>query len=227
MRYVVVLLALFAPPVRAEPTGGSVTGKVIVNEKGKALASVTYTYVYLEPLSPKRSIDVGRAAVIRQEDKHFVPRVVMIPKGGSVVFTNADKEEHNVFGPDPYFDIGRYNRDLKGKSHEFTVEGEHKIYCDIHPQMWARVKVVRSNWFAETAADGTFKLENVPPGTYKLIAWRPSAKPDEPSKRVTVADGKVTKVSDLHLTKGTPTEHVRKDGTKYPAYSGGGDETEE
>ena len=43
--------------------------------------------------------------------------------------------------------------------------------CNIHPWMKAYIAVFAHPYFAVTAADGSFDLKNVPPGTYTLVAW--------------------------------------------------------
>jgi hypothetical protein len=50
---------------------------------------------------------------------------------------------------------------------------------------------VDNPYFAFSADDGTFTIEDVPPGTYRLIAWHPKFK--EKKQQVTVGpNGKVT-----------------------------------
>ena len=46
-----------------------------------------------------------------------------------------------------------------------------KVKCDIHPWMNAYVAVVEHPYFAVTGEDGSFKLENLPPGSYTIEAW--------------------------------------------------------
>ena len=46
------------------------------------------------------------------------------------------------------------------------------VKCDVHPWMRAWVGVFDHPWFAVTSADGAFRLANVAPGSYTLIAWQ-------------------------------------------------------
>ena len=40
--------------------------------------------------------------------------------------------------------LGRYGPNKKGRSHKFEDAEEFDIFCDIHPEMWAKVKSVDS-----------------------------------------------------------------------------------
>ena len=46
-----------------------------------------------------------------------------------------------------------------------------RFKCDVHGWMAAYVGVVAHPYFAVTGADGSFKLDGVPPGTYTVEAW--------------------------------------------------------
>jgi len=45
-----------------------------------------------------------------------------------------------------------------------------RFKCDVHPWMFAYVCVVDHPYFSVSGEDGTFKIENVPPGKYTLEA---------------------------------------------------------
>ena len=42
------------------------------------------------------------------------------------------------------------------------------IGCDVHPWMRAYVSVVAHPYFAVTRSDGTFEINDVPPGDYEI-----------------------------------------------------------
>jgi hypothetical protein len=48
-----------------------------------------------------------------------------------------------------------------------------KLECDQHNHMQNYFYRVENPYFAFSAADGTYEISDVPPGTYKLIAWHP------------------------------------------------------
>ena len=222
----IALLPLLGGADKPAPVGGSITGSVIAVKDGKPV-TIDDVYVYLQPVG-RRSKDIPGTNVrktIHQKavngSKAFEPHVVVIPVGGEVAFPNDDKEDHNVFSPtDPPFDLGRYNTDKKGKVHKFEDADEFDIFCDIHPQMWAKVKVVDSPYIAQVV-DGKFAFAAIPPGTYKVVAWATSSAEVKSDKIVVSAGGTTALATALHLQVVVRSGcHDRKDGTPYDAKYG-------
>ena len=90
-----------------------------------------------------------------------------ITAGTTVEFTNSDDIQHNVFSPSAAagkFDLGAYGPGAK-RSVTLNEPGEVVVLCNIHMEMEARIVVVRDPYFALTAADGTYRIPAVPPGT--------------------------------------------------------------
>ena len=214
--------ALFAHDARSEATGGTVTGTVKVLDNGKP-AKRDEVYVYLEQTKPRRQRpkDSPPSREIRQEKEQFSPHVLVVPVGTTVMFPNYDRQEHNVFSPTDLeqFDLGRYNTNHSGKAHQFDSPHDVEIYCDIHKQMWARVKVVDADprFIAKVDANGAFSFAGVPPATYKLHAWTFDS--EEVIERIEVADGATVAAHEAHLQLGKTPTHLRKDGSAYPIYT--------
>ncbi len=219
---VALLLALVASDARSTTAGGTVTGKVVLVGDRKE-RSIEESWVYLEPEHGARHVAhaTPEARQIRQEGRKFVPHVLVVPVGSTVAFPNYDREEHNVFSPtDPpgLPDLGRYNTDHKGKSWTLDDAYEIAIYCDIHKEMTAYVKVVDVDpaLIAKVGADGRFSIAGVPAGTYNIHAWTYASK--DVQDTVTVVDGQVVAAPELHIQLGTITTHFRRDGSSYPLY---------
>jgi len=216
LRYLPLLLLLGAGPA---PATGTVTGTVVAVKSGKPVKA-EYLYVYLQPVKPPRYPGHGKTFQIHQKNKQFVPHVLVVPSGSVVEFPNDDDAEtHNVFspnGPPTQFDLGRKNKSDKPASREFDDPGEVELFCDIHQEMWAKVKVVDTPYVAD-AHDGTFTITGVAPGTYKVIAWAPSsAEVVSPDKQITVTAGQTVTAKQIHLQLSPPdTAHMRKDGKPY------------
>ena len=222
--HLVALMPLLVAADNTAPRGGSITGSVVAVKDGKPTKPADI-YVYLEKVGRggKKTQLPGKGVrrEIHQKGEAFDPHIVVIPVGAEVAFPNDDKQEHNVFSPtDPPFDLGRYNTDKKGKTHVFEDADEFDIYCDIHPQMWATVKVVDSPYIAKVE-DGKFSFANVPPGTYKVIAWTRNSAEVKSEKVAVSAGGSVSLSSALHLQVTVRSGcHDRKDGTPYDAKYG-------
>jgi plastocyanin len=213
---------VFARDASSETRAGNVTGHVLVFEDGKP-AKRDEVWVYLEAVSPRRrsGSTTPPAREIRQVKERFVPHALVVPVGTTVAFPNWDHQEHNVFSPtDPpgQFDLGRYNEDHKGKAHTFEDPAEMQIYCDIHKNMSAFVKVVETDehWIAKVGVDGNYAISDVPPGTYKVHVWTYAS--SEVIKSVAVASDQSVTAAEAHVTLGKIPSHLRKDGSQYTIY---------
>lgn len=117
------------------------------------------------------SLPVTRVA-ISQRDESFDPRVAVITRGSTVDFPNFDAYFHNVFSLSrgARFDLGRYPGG-ESRSRTFTRAGLVKVYCHFHSGMSATIVVFDHPYYAVPSADGSFVLEDVPAGRYRLSAW--------------------------------------------------------
>ena len=173
-------LALASLPATAF-AGGSITGKVTATPP-KFLAE---TVVYLKDAPPAKE---HKTETMDQKNMEFLPHVLAISVGDTVDFLNHDKVAHNVFTPDQGgYNLGTFKTDEKA-SHTFDKPGAYSQLCSIHPEMLGYVYVSPSPYHAVVDAKGAFKIENVPPGTYKISVWNPKLKAADQS--VTVTEGK-------------------------------------
>jgi plastocyanin len=144
--------------------------------------------VYLET-APRAAFDHRDEprAKLDQRNEAFVPHVLAIVAGTTVDFPNNDKTYHNVFSLSSAkpFDLGRYAVG-RSKSIRFDRPGIVRVFCDIHSHMSAFILVFAHRHFAITDDEGRYRIDNVPPGTYTVVAWNESA-PTE-SRRVVVGD---------------------------------------
>jgi plastocyanin len=153
-----------------------------------------------DPTDRRRSVvyleTAPRAAFDQREEQHprldqrnetFVPHVLAIVAGTTVDFPNNDETYHNVFSLSSTkpFDLGRYAAG-RSKSVKFDRPGIVRVFCDIHSHMSAFILVFAHRHFAVTDDEGRYRLDNVPPGQYNVIAWNEST-PSE-SRRVVVPE---------------------------------------
>ena len=110
--------------------------------------------------------------MMTQTDNAFVPSILVVPVGSRVSFPNGDPFFHNVFSYSSAkrFDLGRFP---KGQSTQvlFDEAGIVNVYCEVHPFMRAAVVVVENPLHAIVTDDGTFAIDDVPPGDYTLVVW--------------------------------------------------------
>ena len=201
-----LLLSEAGAPMRAAARTGSITGRVDlrrppapasrrpgVAELGSPAVSLSaerqMSVVYLEtaPRGAFAENEPGRA-VMDQRNETFVPHVLAITTGTTVTFPNSDRIYHNVFSLSKTkpFDLGRYAVG-RSKSLRFDRPGIVRVFCDIHSHMSAFILVFSHPFFAVTDGSGRYRIEDVPPGTYTLVAWNEGVTSE--SRQVTVADG--------------------------------------
>ncbi len=194
---------------------GTVSGTVIVLDDGAPKADRSGIVVYLENV-PGAAAPAGKKE-IHQKNLAFTPGLMVIVKGTTVEFPNDDKVFHNVFSVSKAarFDLGLY-KSGESKSVTFREPGVVDVYCNIHPQMVTKIKVVDNAFYAITGADGSFKIKNVPVGTYPAVAWFPRG--NETRLSVSVTAGGVASFSPTVSESASHERHLRKDGTPYGRY---------
>jgi plastocyanin len=111
-------------------------------------------------------------AVMDQHNETFLPHILPITIGTRVDFPNSDPFYHNVFSLSKAarFDLGRYAAG-RSQSVRFDQPGIVRVFCDIHSHMSAFILVFSHPFYAITDAEGRYRIPNVPPGSYHLIAW--------------------------------------------------------
>jgi plastocyanin len=128
-------------------------------------------------LTPPPNARWSAAPAVQTDQKQcvFVPRVVVVPAGGTVEFLNSDRLLHNLHSASA--DNPTFNRTQpKGRTIPLAFRRPEtiRIDCDLHPWMRAWVVVAEHPFYAVTNDRGEFALENVPPGTYTLQVWHES-----------------------------------------------------
>lgn len=162
--------------VMAAQQGATLVGKVTLIDRGDQEAEdLAQAVIWVDSASTE--VPPPARADMATQDKQFVPRVVVIAVGSTVTFPNHDGFKHNVFSLSEArsFDLGLYGRG-EGKSVEFPQAGVIRVYCNVHASMSGFIVVTDSPWFAQAAADGTFLIKDVPPGSYRLHAWHERAR---------------------------------------------------
>jgi len=175
--------------IKKRLTKHSVTAAVSVYQRGTAVElgkdtqqdpiafEQSRVVVYLEGAGPAGAASVpSETAEIRQEDRRFVPDLVVVPVGATVSFPNMDPIFHNIYSlsKPKSFDLGAYD---KGQTRKvaFPKPGIVEIYCHLHPNMAATVLVTPNRWYARPDKTGQYRNADVPPGEYTVVAWHKSA----------------------------------------------------
>ncbi len=151
--------------------GEALLGRVRVRTvDGQPRDDAHHVVVFLEGV--QRPASAAARGKIVQQDKAFVPDLLVVTAGTTVEFPNLDAVFHNVFSlaMQQPFDLGMYGRG-ETRAVAFTQPGLVKIYCNIHPEMVAHVLVLRGPDAAIAAPSGFFALVDLPPGEFMLRTW--------------------------------------------------------
>jgi plastocyanin len=208
------ILAGTASMAAAEPTG-RVSGKVMVTEAdGKPATGVDVIVYVVGPAATPAEAGKPVKTTIKQEGRRFIPDLVGITVNDSVDFPNFDNYMHNVFSQSPgrKFDLGSMKKGDDAKSKQFSQAGVIDVYCNIHPEMAATILVLPNHWHTKAKPDGSFSIDNVPVGNWKVFAYaRRATKPASADVKVGGGDAPI----QLSLQRGAEADHLNKYGEKY------------
>ena len=182
-----VELRRVAPPAERRPTVADFGTPAPALDISDRLKSV----VYLDsaPRGAFEQVETPRA-VMDQRGERFVPHVLAITTGTIVDFPNSDRIYHNVFSLSKtrQFDLGRYAVG-HSKPVRFDRAGVVRVFCDIHSHMNAFILVFSHPFYSLTDNEGRYRIDNVPPGAYNVIAWNEGLSSE--ARPVIVPDGGV------------------------------------
>lgn len=103
----------------------------------------------------------------------FEPHV-MVMAPGQLDVHNGDPVLHNThgyYGKNTAFNVALPIQDGK-VTRPLRRPGVVRVDCDAHGWMEGWILVVDNPYYAQTGADGTFKIGDVPPGKYTLEVWQ-------------------------------------------------------
>jgi hypothetical protein len=159
----------------------------VVNKDNKG---VRWTFVWLD-LSPEAKAAKQKLPVhptlaeikvknveIDQPHCQFIPHVVALREGQSLVAKNSAPVNHNVKWTGSQKNPGGNVILPPGKSHTITDLMADRfpvnLECNIHPWMKGVVRIFDHPYFAVTDADGKFEIKDAPAGNYQLVIWHDS-----------------------------------------------------
>ena len=161
---------------------GTISGKV----SGVSGESV----VYVDTIAGKTFPAPTTSPVVDQKGLLFQPHITAVQVGTTVEFLNSDSVAHNVFWTSVSgnkklgHNLGTWPKGEK-RPFKFDNPGAVPLLCNVHPEMAGYVVVSPTPYFAVTDKSGEYKIENVPDGSYTVVAWHEGAK--NSSKPVTVS----------------------------------------
>lgn len=193
MKYKAMIFVALTTSFCAAAWAGDIEGKVS-GMKG-------HSVVYVDAIAGKTFPAPKEHPVMDQKGLVFAPHIMVVQQGTTIEFLNSDNVQHNVFWTAINGDkkaghnLGTWPKGEK-RPYTFDKPGAVPLLCNVHPEMAAYVIVSPTPYFAETDDSGSYKIKDVPDGSYTVVAWHEGAK--NQSKPVTVSgSGK----ADFTLTK--------------------------
>jgi plastocyanin len=161
-------LIVLLPIASLVAQGGDITGKV---SGGKGVS-----VVYVEAIPGKTFPLPAKPFEMDQKSLLFQPHLLVAPVGATVEFLNSDKVAHNIFWPAISgnkklgHNLGTWPTGEK-RAFKFDTPGIVPLLCNVHPEMSGFVIVTPTPFYAETDASGSYKIADVPNGSYSVTAW--------------------------------------------------------
>ena len=128
--------------------------------------------IYLENMDSQPSYAVPEMnPVMDQINLRFTPHVLPVLAGSTIDFPNSDETRHNVYTSRSsacQFELGIY---AEGEVKQVTCDepGVIMVLCNVHAEMRGFVIVSPTPYVATTEQDGSFTIENILPGRYRVI----------------------------------------------------------
>jgi len=167
------------------------TESLIVGSDGRVQNAV----LYLTDIKKGKKFETTSGLQVDQRGCQFRPHISIVPAGKSFDLINSDGILHNFrtnSTKNPILNKAqpKFKKKLKIKidKPEFI-----RVNCDVHEWMNAWLVVTDHPYYALTNESGSFKITDVPPGTYTLQLWHETL--GQQMRKVTVKAGGETKVA--------------------------------
>ncbi len=202
-----------------EKDGKLLDDKLVVNPKNKG---VRWCVVYLMnvkgfekaiPIHPKLKALKQKEVTIDQPCCQFVPHVLAMREGQTLLVKNSATIAHNVniiggakppnlnqiVPPGAKLKVA----DIAARPIPITVK------CDIHPWMYGRVAVLNHPYFAVTDENGNFEIKDAPAGEFRLVIYNDrwiigDSTPSRNGKKITIEAGKTTDLGKFMMKPEKP-----------------------
>lgn len=151
--------------------GGAVTETISENDNG----TLQWVFVYIKSGLPDAKFAVpSEPVVLNQHGCQYSPHVFGVQTDQPLQIVNSDSTLHNVHArpkKNPEFNMAQPMQGMKSSQSFPNPEIMVPVKCDVHPWMASYIGVLAHPYFAVTGEDGSFEIDDVPPGTYTVEAW--------------------------------------------------------
>lgn len=160
------------PQCAALVEGTSVVDQSVLVGEGNGLQNV---FVYLKQgVAAVSQTRTPEAVVLDQQRCQYVPRVLGVQVGQTLIIRNSDPLLHTVRADarvNARFNVATPRQGIEIRRSWSRSEVMVPVGCDMHPWMHAYVGVLDHPYFSVTDAGGRFAIDGVPPGRYTIEVW--------------------------------------------------------
>ena len=143
---------------------------VVVNDNG----TLRNVFVWIREGVTQAGAGASGSVELDQDGCEYVPRVLGVQAGHNIEIRNSDPVLHNI-NANPTTNRGfNISQPQEGMTSERSFSAEEvmiPVQCDVHSWMTAYIGVVDHPYYAVTGDDGSFRIENLPPGDYVVETW--------------------------------------------------------
>ena len=150
-------------------SGTQARGQAFTVAGDGSFADVLVTVDGTFPATPVPSAPV----VLTQKKCQYVPHVLGVRVGQTLQVRNEDPTEHNIHAASTIGNEINTTQPINGPVAEFKVKAREllRVRCDNHTWMTAYIAILDNPYFAVSGTDGTFTINDVPPGKQTVKAW--------------------------------------------------------
>jgi plastocyanin len=130
--------------------------------------------VTLRPSTGGPAAPPAEVAVLDQLGLAFTPSQLLVRLGQPAEVVNSESLAHNVHVTFADTDSTVLLADMNSGDRmelDLDQEGGYDVVCDVHPGMRAFIYVTSAPYAVFAAADGSFLIPDVPPGSYTVSVW--------------------------------------------------------
>ncbi|MFT3711592.1 MAG: hypothetical protein QM817_28480 [Archangium sp.] len=164
-------LALSSPPVESAQSLGTCTlsGTLTAVSPSKLPFEPEYAEVYVDTRLPVPARN--QEHLMRQLDKAFIPRILVVEQEDTVLFKNEDKQPHEIHADkDKNTFVSGENLKPETFRRSFQDVGETLLGCRIHSEMSGVILTVPNSFHARVAK-GKWSISGLPRKQVKLVFW--------------------------------------------------------
>jgi hypothetical protein len=188
----------------------------LINKKNKGVKNVFVWLIDASgdhkkplPIHPKLKDSPLPDVVIDQPCCQFIPHVMAMREGQSLVVKNTATIAHNVHGIGAAL-VNEFNVILPPggmrRIDAAEIHAHHTpilVKCDIHGWMNSWIRVFAHPYFAVTDEDGKFTIKDAPAGEWHVVIWQEKkgwVKGAKGGTPVAIKDGETTDLGTIPLT---------------------------